>query len=78
MSTAEMYRGAVAAEATTALQLPVRDVVVSLNDRTVVRGTTEEMYAHLRAMRDLAALSFETDSLDRESAADIWGFHGAE
>lgn len=49
----------------------------SSNAKPVVERATDAALAHAQAMRDLAALSFDPDSLDRESVVDIWGFHGA-
>lgn len=81
MTTAELYRSTVVGATTAVLGLPVPDVVMSRNDRTVVSGTTEEMYAHLRAMRELAALSFDPESLDRDLEDEInrnaWGISEA-
>lgn len=52
--------------------------LIMANREPVVTGATNRDLLFVSAMRELAALSFDTDSLDRESDVDIWGFHGAE
>jgi hypothetical protein len=56
----------------------VQIFVASSFSRGLIMTATDDAIAHDLAMRKLAALSFDPDSLDRESEVDIWGFHGDE
>jgi hypothetical protein len=78
MSTAELYRLPSVGTSTAPVGPRVRVLARSLADALITSGTTEEAVAHAQAMRELAALSFDRDSLDRHSAVDIWGFDSAE
>jgi hypothetical protein len=59
----------------------VRIVSFSFNEMTLVRGTTDAQLAHIQAMRELAALSFDPDSLERgledEINRNAWGISEA-
>jgi hypothetical protein len=79
MTTAEMYRLPTAAVASTAQLAPNVTILCAVDHAALITSsTTDDAQAHLRAMRELAALSFDPGSLDRESTVDIWGFREAE
>jgi hypothetical protein len=78
MTTADMYLRSPVGPTTTVFGQSVRLVpLFSLNERSLVMGTTDAALAHVQAMRELAALSFDPDSLERDLEDEInrnaWG-----
>jgi hypothetical protein len=60
--------------ATTADVGRIRIVPLSFTEKPLVQSTTDAALAHVQAMHALAALSFDPNSMDRDSEVDIWGF----
>jgi len=77
MTTAELYRPTSQVASTGALGPDIRILFVSSDRRLVSAGDTEETLAHVRAMRELAALSRDPHSLGRDLEDEInrnaWG-----
>jgi hypothetical protein len=59
----------------------VRIVRALFNGRGLTTNTTDEALAHAQAMHELAVLSFDPDSLERDLEDEInrnaWGIHEA-
>ena len=82
MSTDEMYRQAPVGATTVVFGPGIRIVpIFTLNPKTFITASTAEVLAHAQAMRELAALSFDPDSLDRDLEDEInrnaWGIREA-
>jgi hypothetical protein len=82
MTTADMLLRAPVGATTAMVGPKVRIVpIFVVNERPVVQRTTDAALAHVQAMRELAALSFDPDSLDRGLEEEInhnaWGIREA-